>query len=142
MAKYINKTQPTDISPESFIESYPNTFIVPDSLKLLDIFSKVTGYKPVLWTNKIGFGKYHYKSKSSEGDWFLTGFAPSKAGVTIYTMGGYEKMTNLLEKLGKHKISAGSCLHIKKLEDVDINVLEEIIATGVKYMKENNQVLY
>ena len=138
MAKYINKTQPTDISPEDFIKSYSNAAVITDCLKLLDIFSKLTGYEGVLWTNKIGFGKYHYKSKSSEGDWFLAGFTPRKAGLTIYTMGGYEKMTDLLEKLGKHKISAGSCLHIKKLDDVDLSVLEQIITAGVKYMKENN----
>ena len=141
MAKYINKTQPTDISLEDFIKSYSNAAVITDCLKLLDIFSKLTGYKGVLWTNKIGFGKYHYKSKFSEGFWFLAGFTPSKAGLTIYTMGGYEKMTDLLEKLGKHKISAGGCLHIKKLNDVDLSVLEQIITAGVKYMKENNEIL-
>ena len=141
MAKYINKNQQSNITSNDFIRSDPNISVIPDCLKLLNIFSKLTEYKPVLWTNKIGFGKYHYKSKSSEGDWFLTGFAPSKAGVTIYIMGGYEKMTDLLEKLGKHKISSGSCLHIKKLEDVDLKVLKEIILAGVKYMKENNEIL-
>ena len=128
-------------SPEDFIKSYSNAAIITDCLKLLDIFSKLTGYKGVLWTNKIGFGKYHYKSKASQGDWFVTGFAPSKVGFTIYSMAGYQKMTGLLEKLGKHKISSGSCLLIKKLEDVDQSVLEQIITIGVKYMKENNEIL-
>lgn len=141
MPKYINKTQPTDISPVDFINSQENVAAIPDCLELLQIFEKITGNKPVLWGKIIGFGKYHYKSKSSEGDWFATGFAPRKTEITIYIMGGFLKIPDLLAKLGKHKISTGSCLHIKKLDDIDLEVLKEILEIGMKYMRETYQIL-
>jgi hypothetical protein len=136
----VNKTQPTTISPVEFINSQENTTAIPDCLELLKLFEKITGSKPVVWTTIIGFGRYHYKSKSTEGDWFVTGFAPRKSEITIYAMGGYKQMTDLLEKLGKHKVS-GSCLHIKKLADIDLKVLPQIIEKGVQYMKENYAIL-
>jgi hypothetical protein len=140
MSKYINKTQPTDISPVDFINSQENVAAIPDCLELLKIFEKITGNKPVLWGKIIGFGKYHYIQKATEADWFVTGFAPRKAEITVYSMGGYQKMTDLLEKLGKHKVS-GSCLHIKKLADINVIILAQIIETSIKYMEETYQIL-
>ena len=141
MAKYINKTQPTDISPIDFINSQENLSAIPDCLELLQIFERITGNKPVLWGKIIGFGKYHYKSKASEGEWPLTGFTPRKNEITIYIMMGFKQIPELMGKLGKYKASAGSCLHIKKLADVDLVILEEIIETGVKYMRETYEIL-
>ncbi|MEI6729148.1 MAG: DUF1801 domain-containing protein [bacterium] len=137
---YTNKTQPTSISPVDFINTQQNTAAIPDCLELLKLFEKITGNKAVIWGKIIGFGKYHYKQKATEADWFVTGFAPRKSEITIYTIGGYQKMSPLLEKLGKHKVS-GSCLHIKKLTDVDQKILEEIIKTGVNYMQGNYEIL-
>lgn len=139
MAKYVNKTQPTEISPVDFIKATPNANLVTDSLALLDIFSNVTGYKPVIWGKIIGYGEYHYERKATGGDWFITGFAPRTSEITIYSMGGYLQMTDLLDKLGKHKVK-GSCLHIKKLADIDVKVLEQIIEKGVEYIKANYKV--
>ena len=84
----------------------------------------------------VGFGSYHYKGASGrEGDWFLTGFSPRKQNLTLYLMGGLSEQADLLKKLGRHKTSVG-CLYIKKLEDVDIKVLKEIITKSVKAMKK------
>jgi len=84
----------------------------------------------------VGFGSYHYIGKSGrEGDWMLTGFSPRKQNLTLYLMGGFDSEKKLLEKLGKHKTSAGSCLYIKKLDDVDKKVLKELVTASVKKMK-------
>lgn len=139
MSKYINKTQPTNLSPIDYINSHENISAKNDCIELLQIFEKITGYKPILWDKIIGFGTYHYKSKSSEGDWFLTGFAPRASTIAIYIMGKVKGKEELEKKLGKFKIS-GSCLHIKKLADIDLKVLEEMIQTGVNYMQENYEL--
>jgi hypothetical protein len=139
MAKYINKTQPTNISPVDFINAAENKVLIPDALELLKIFINVTGYKPVIWGDQIGYGKYHYTTRACDADWYLVGFAVRKSNITIYSMRGYKSIDELLAKLGKYKAS-GSCLHIKKLADIDIKVLKEIIAEGVEYMKKNYKV--
>ena len=136
MAKYINKTQPTEISSIDFINSQENISVIPDCLDLLQRFERATGNKPVLWGKVIGYGKYHYKQKSSEGDWFISGFAPRASTIAIYIMG----KTDGTEKLGKYKMS-GSCIHIKKLADINLEVLEDLIEQGVKYMKEKYEIL-
>ena len=137
---YINKTQPTKISPLQFIQNHPNQNVASDCLKLLEAFEKVTGSKPVLWIDKIGFGKYHYQQKASQGDWFISAFAPRATTIAIYIMGQIEGKEELEKKLGKFKMS-GSCIHIKKLADIDLSVLEEMIKRGKKYMQEKYQIL-
>jgi hypothetical protein len=92
-----------------------------------------------MWgTSMIGYGSYHYKSDRSkqEGDWPLTGFSPRKQQISIYIMPGFAQYQHLLQKLGKYKISSGSCLYIKHLSDIDTKVLEILIADSVKNMRE------
>lgn len=86
----------------------------------------------------VGFGQYHYKSErsSQEGDWPLTGFSPRVQSLTIYIMPGFKAYGALLKKLGKHKISGGSCIYINKLEDVDLSVLKQIIKQSFLEMKK------
>ncbi len=134
MAKYVNKTQPTTISPVEFIKGTTKPAFVADCLELLKIFEKVTGNKPVIWGKVVGYGKYHYISKACEADWFITGFAPRASSIAIYVMGHVEGMDELGKKLGKFKMS-GSCIHIKKIEDIDMKVLEQIVQKGAAYMK-------
>jgi len=71
MSKYINKAQPTELSPVEFIKSHGNVKAIPDCLELLEFFEKVTKFKPILWDKIIGYGKYHYVQKASQGDWFI-----------------------------------------------------------------------
>jgi hypothetical protein len=130
-----NKTQPSQQSVLEFIESYPNQGVCEDCKLLLKFFTKITGFKPVIWAHMIGYGTYHYKYASGrEGDSFLAGFAPSKTGITIYTNSDLTAKSSLLEKLGSHKISK-SCLYIKKLSDIDLNILKIIILNGIKKIK-------
>lgn len=133
------KTQVNDGDVLAFLNAVPDTQKRQEALELLELFKKVTGEEPKMWGSSIvGFGKYHYKSERSrqEGDWMLTGFSPRKAAHTLYVLGhGDRDYSALLSKLGKHKTGKG-CLYINKLADVDMGVLEELIATSFKTMKE------
>ena len=78
--------------------------------------------------------RYKYAS-GREADWLLVGFAPRKADLTLYIMGGLDRFPAILARLGKYK-TAKSCLYIKRLADVDRAVLEELVSASVKYLKE------
>ncbi len=133
------KTKKNAGSVVAFINRVEDPQRRQDATQLLQIFKKVTGMKPVMWgTSIVGFGSYHYKSERStqEGDWPLTGFSPRKANLTIYIMPGFKNYIALLKKLGKHKISGGSCIYINKLSDVHISTLGAIIKSSVKEMQK------
>ncbi len=89
-----------------------------------------------MWgTSIIGYGRYEYKYESGrEGEFMMTGFSPRKTSSTIYIMPGYQDLSEMLDRLGKHK-TGKSCLYINKLSDVDLDVLEEIINFGLDYMR-------
>jgi uncharacterized protein DUF1801 len=132
------KTKATEISVESFLDSKaPDGPLRKDCNTLIRIMKKVTGSAPKMWgPSIIGFGKYHYKYESGhEGDMCLTGFSPRKPNISLYVMAGLPGQEELLKKLGKHKASKG-CLYIKKLEDVDLAVLESIIKRAVDHVKK------
>lgn len=122
------KTQPTREDPEAFLESVADTQRREDSLKLLAFMNKVTGEEPVMWGSSIvGFGRYRYKYASGrEGDWPKVAFAPRKQALTLYISDQLEQHQDLLGKLGTFKTSVG-CIYVKKLEDIDLNVLEEFV---------------
>ncbi len=133
------KTQKTNASVIDFLNAVEDPQKREDSLELLKIFTEVTHEKPAMWgTSIVGFGSYHYKSERSkqEGDWPLTGFSPRKQNITIYIMCGFEGSKKLLETIGKHKVSGGSCLYIKRLSDIDVGVLKELIKVGVEEMRK------
>lgn len=132
------KTKVTAINPRTFIKRVEDTKKREDSEKLLKIFEEITGEKAKLWgTSIIGFGSYHYEStrSSQKGDWPLTGFSPRKQNLTLYIMPGFKTYQDLLEKLGKYKTSVG-CLYIKRLSDVDIKVLTQLIKRSFLEMKK------
>ncbi len=140
MAAYKNKTTQTTTNPASFLASVEPENRRKDGEELLTWFQSVTGLKPKMWgPSIIGFGRYHYKYESGhEGDFMLTGFSPRKSALTIYVMTGFqsERMQEKLGRLGKHK-TGKSCLYIKKLSDVDKDVLRDIVEDGISYMREN-----
>lgn len=124
-----NKTKPTKVSVEKFIATVKPDRRREDALVLLDLMRKATRLEPVMWgPTMIGFGEYHYVYDSGhEGDSFLIGFAPRKASLVLYVMPGLRKFDPLLARLGKFKVSAGACLYINKLADVDLAVLKKLI---------------
>ena len=138
MAKADNKTKPTKVSVREFVESVEHDTRRKDAKALLKIFKDVTGMTPQMWgPSLIGYGRYHYKYESGrEGESMMTGFSPRKANLVLYIMPGYLDLEEKLSRLGKHKLGK-ACLYINKLADVDTDVLEEIIAYGVDYMKAN-----
>lgn len=91
-----------------------------------------------MWGSSIvGFGSYHYRYESGrEGDWMLTGFSPRKQALTLYMMGGFQRHDELMNKLGKYK-TGKSCLYVKKLEDIDLDVLRQLVAESVDYMRQS-----
>ena len=127
------KTKQTSASVEDFINSIAGEQKQKDSFVILKMMEKATKEKPKMWGSSIiGFGKLIYKSPATgrEVEWFKIGFSPRKANLTVYLL-DMRKHADALKKLGKHKIGGG-CLYINKLEDVDIKVLEKMIATAAK----------
>jgi hypothetical protein len=135
------KTIKNKASVSEFIKAVQDPARREDAKELLLIFKKATGMKPVMWgTSIVGYGSYHYKSERStqEGDWPLTGFSPRKANLTVYIMPGFKSYSVLLKKLGKHKVSGGSCIYIHKLSDIHVPTLTTIIKDSVKEMKRRH----
>ncbi|TAK64060.1 MAG: DUF1801 domain-containing protein [Bacteroidetes bacterium] len=133
------KTKKNKESVLAFLNAVEPETVRNDCLQLKKLFESVTKKKAAMWgTSIVGFGMYHYKSERStqEGDWPLTGFSPRKQNITLYIMPGTKKYAALLKQLGKHKTSAGSCIYIKKLADIDTKILEELITASVADMKK------
>jgi len=138
MAKQVElKTKVNDASVEGFLNSVTDEQKRADCFEILNLMAQVTGEPPKMWGSSIvGFGSYHYKGAGGrEGDWMLTGFSPRKQNLTLYIFGGFDNFQDILHNLGKYKTSVG-CLYIKKLSDVDRNLLKELIAASVNTMKE------
>ena len=133
------KTKRNEGDVEAFLNSVPDEKKRQDSFTVLELMKKVTGKQPEMWGDSIvGFGSYHYKYASGrEGDWFVTGFSPRKQNLTLYIMAGFDNYDQLLEKLGKYK-TGKSCLYIKKIEDIDTDVLMELVRQSVEYMERPN----
>ena len=129
------KTKPTQASVIDFLASIKDESRRKDCQALVKLMKKVTGKSPRMWgTAMVGFGEYHYKyATGREGDWFLTGFSPRAGALSVHIMPGLHRYGDLLKKLGKFK-SGKSCLNIKRLEDVDVNVLELLVARSLKDM--------
>ncbi|MEL0301787.1 MAG: DUF1801 domain-containing protein, partial [Flavobacteriaceae bacterium] len=104
---------------------------------LLDLMGEITQAEPHLWgTSIIGFGEYHYKYKTGrEGDWFLVGFSPRKQALTLYLMCDLSHDGLNFTGLGKHKLGKG-CLYIKRLSDINIDILKKIIKDSIRIIKE------
>jgi len=131
------KTKVNKASVDKFIKSIKDEQTKDDCYKILDMMQKAAKAEPKMWgTSIIGFGNYHYKYASGrEGDWFITGFSPRKQNLTLYIMSGFDEYESLLKRLGKHSKSK-SCLYIKKLEDIDMKVLKELVTRSVKHMQK------
>jgi hypothetical protein len=133
------KTKENDASIGDFLASISEADKRNDSKELLSMMKKLTGEKPKMWGGSIiGFGKYIYTSPATgrSGEWFMTGFSPRKQNLTICIIPGFAAYSEYLKKLGKYKISDGSCLYINKLADVDMKILKDLISLGYKTMKE------
>lgn len=130
------KTQKNKASVAAFIDAIADEEKRKDCKALMKLLKEVTGSRPAMWgTAIVGYGDYHYKYDSGrEGNWFLAGFSPRKQALTLYIMSGLGHQQALLQKLGKFK-HGKSCLYIKRLADVDREVLRELVSGSVQFMR-------
>lgn len=127
------KTKETTASVTDFLNNIADEQKRKDSFTILKMMEKATGQKPKLWGSAIvGFGKLVYESPKTgrQVEWFRIGFAPRKGNISLYLM-DLKKQADALKKLGRHKTGVG-CLYINKLADIDIKVLEKMIAAAAK----------
>lgn len=134
-----NKTQPTEQSVAQFLHTVENKQKRDDCFQLVELMEEVVGEPATMWGSSIvGFGSYHYKYASGrEGDFMLTGFAPRKTALTLYIMAGFERYDELMTKLGKYK-TGKSCLYVKKLDDIDMDVLRELVKQSAEHVATTN----
>ncbi|MCL4837606.1 MAG: DUF1801 domain-containing protein [Thermoanaerobaculia bacterium] len=127
------KTAPTGASVAAFVAAVDDAGRRADCERLLEIMQRVTGAPPAMWGPSIvGFGRYRYRYTSGrEGHWMLAGFSPRKRDLTVYVLAGFAGQEERLARLGKHRASGGSCLYLKRLADVDLAVLEELLRASV-----------
>ena len=127
------KTRKTDASVEAFLKKIDDPQKRADSFALVELMRSVTEQEPDMWGDAIvGFGSQPLKYASSrELDWPLAAFSPRKQNLTLYFTQDFDRYRSLLKKLGKHSTSK-SCLYIKKLSDVDMAVLKDLVAESVK----------
>ena len=125
------KTVPTDASVDDFLDAATPARRREDGLKLSEIFHEVTGSEPALWGSSIvGYGSYRYVSPANprtRGDWMKTGFSPRKAQLSLYGLKDLPDGAALLPSLGTYTEGAG-CVYVKKLDDIDLDVLRRLIA--------------
>ena len=126
------KTKPTKNSVKAFIDAIPDGTRRRECRTVIGIMKAATGAAPKMWgTSIVGFGDHHYKYESGrEGDWFLAGFAPRKDQLTLYLSSGFDGRDSILKRLGRYR-TGKSCLYLKKLSDVDLDVLKELVENSV-----------
>lgn len=132
-----NKTTERESSVTDFINTVEDITKRTDAFELVQIVKEQTGFEPKMWgPSIIGFGSYHYKYASGhEGDAPLFGFSPRKDTISLYLYCSFENKEDLLSKLGKHK-AGKSCIYIKKLIDIDVEILKKMISHSVQYLNE------
>lgn len=130
------KTKPTTASVAEHLAKTATDTQRADAEALIALMRRVTHEEPTMWgPSIIGFGSYHYKYASGhEGDSTLVGFAVRKGEFALYIVSGFEGQEHLLAQLGKHK-AAKACLYVKRLADIDMRVLEQLITGSVDEMK-------
>lgn len=126
------KTRETTESVAAFLDEIPDDIRRQDARTVVKIMRAVTKEEPKMWGSSIvGFGRRRYEySGGREDEWMIIGFAPRKGNLTLYIPGGLDKFSDLLQDLGKCK-AAKSCLHIKKLSDVDLDVLNKLVKKSI-----------
>ncbi len=137
MAKAKNKTTKNSASVKDFLDSIEDDHKRKDCKEIAKMMRKATGKNAKMWGSSIvGYDEYHYKYESGrEGDFMRIGFSPRKQNITLYIMDGFDKYDELMVKLGKHK-TGKSCLYIKRLDDIDVGVLEKLIAGSLRHFEK------
>lgn len=132
-----NKTKATEASVAEHLAAIADESRRRDCEALVQLMGRATKEPPKMWGPSIvGFGSYHYKYESGrEGDSCLVGFASRKGDISVYLSGSFPEREALLAKLGRHKM-AKACLYIRRLDDVDLQVLEQLVARSAASVKD------
>lgn len=137
-----NKTTVTDKNPFEFIDEWvENKEKREDSFTLIKMMQSITGHPPKMWgPTMIGFGDWHYVSPAGrEGDWFSMGFSPRKAAFSLYITMDANAYPEIMKKLGKHTTGKG-CIYVKRLSDINMDVLEQLTRTAYEDLKKQYTV--
>lgn len=131
-----NKTTENENDVTSFLNTVADEEKRKDSFELVKIFEESSSFKAKIWgTAIVGFGSYHYKYESGrEGDAPLAGFSPRKDSFALYLSSQLKDREELLAEFGKHK-TAKACIYIKKLSDIDVNILKKMIVNSIERTK-------
>jgi Domain of unknown function (DU1801) len=134
--------EPTDdgeTSVDDYIAFLEDEQTVADTRLLIDMMRRISGHEPKLWNvGTIGFDTYHYKYDSGrEGDAAPMSFYPRKGKITVYLLDGTVRYSELLARLGKHTTSR-VCVYIKRLSDVELPMLEQIVQQSYDYIKSQD----
>ena len=132
------KTGSTEQSVDVFLAQVEPPLRQADGITLRQFFEDVTKYEAVLWgSSLIGFGSYHYRYASGrEGDSFYVGFSPRKTNLVLYLALGEDEISErLLARLGTYR-RGKSCLYVKRLTDIDLDVLREMIEHSIRTLKD------
>jgi hypothetical protein len=134
------KTKVNRASVEGFLDRVENAKRRADAFAILKMMKSATRTQPKMWGPSIvGFGQYHYKYDSGrEGDICMIGFSPRSQALTMYIDAGFPAYEALMEKLGKYT-KGHSCVYIKKLEDVDMDVLKQLVTESYRSMKKKHK---
>lgn len=129
----------SDTSVDDYVESLDDEQTAKDTRALIKVMQRISGHEPKLWNaGTIGFDTYHYKYDTGrEGDSIAMGFYPRKNKMTVYLMDGTIRHSELLAGLGKHTATR-VCVYIKRLSDVDLSILEEVLRDSYSYIKSQD----
>jgi hypothetical protein len=129
------KTKKNESNVDDFLQGVADEIKRNDCFTVLEMMARITGRPAKMYgTSMVGFGSYKYTYASGHsGQWFLSGFAPRKQNLVIYIMSGFSNEAELMARLGKYK-TGKSCLYLKRLADIDLAVLEDLIRNSVDYM--------
>jgi hypothetical protein len=136
-----NKTTETEVKVKDFIQSFvDNDQKKTDSFQLIRLMENWSGFPAKMWgPSIIGFGSYHYKYASGhEGDAPMIGFSPRKAEFSLYVYSPTDKSKKLIGKLGKFKMGK-ACIYVKKLADIDLDILEKLCADTIEYLNIHHE---
>lgn len=131
------KTKPTKASVADFIDAVADPEKREDARAVAALMAEITSAPAQMWgASIVGFGRYRYRYASGrKGEFFETGFSPRKQALTLYIMPGFSEYGGLLEKLGRHRLGK-SCLYIKRLADIDLEALRELVTRSVQAIRE------
>jgi hypothetical protein len=135
----MDKKRQSNLSVKEYLASLDDAQTVKDSNVLIELMRRISGHEPKLWNvGTIGFDSYHYEYDSGrEGDATPLSFYPRKDKLTIYLMDGTVCHADLLARLGKHTASR-VCVYIKRLSDVELPILEQILRRSYEYVKSQD----